>query len=92
MAPETYDILQSSFPGLWKYPSYRKEAVKYAELWMEGKKIDDNTGGLWRVHDGLYDFTEWVYKHPGGSDWLSMTKVYAVEFCIAQQDLGDYFS
>lgn len=91
MAPQADDILQSSLPGLWKYPTYRKELVKYAELWMEGKKIDDNTDGLWRVHDGLYDFTEWVYKHPGGSYWLSVTKVYPTEFCIAQQDLKYYF-
>lgn len=74
MAPQADDILQSSLPGLWKYPTYRKEPVRYAEIWMECKKIDDNTGGLWRIHDGFYDFTEWVYKHPGGSDWLTITK------------------
>lgn len=92
MAPQADDILQSSLPGLWKYPTYRKQPVKYAEIWMECKKTDDNTDGLWRVHDGFYDFTEWVYKHPGGSDWLSITKVYPTEFYIAQKDLRDYFS
>lgn len=74
MAPNTGTTLRSSFPGLWKYPTYLKEPMKHAELWMEGKKVDDNTGGLWRVHDALYDFTDWVYKHPGGSDWLKLTK------------------
>jgi len=75
MAPNTGTTPRSSFPGLWKYPTYLKEPFKHAELWMEGKKVDDNTGGLWRVHDALYDFTDWVYKHPGGSDWLKLTKV-----------------
>lgn len=74
MAPRTGSTLQSSFPGLWKYPTYRKEPIKHAELWMEAKKVDDNTGGLWRVHDALYDFTDWIDKHPGGSDWLKLTK------------------
>jgi hypothetical protein len=82
MAPREDDAMQSSLPGLWKYPTYRKEQVKYAQLWMEGKKIDDNTCGLWRIHDGLYDFTEWIYKHPGGSDWLQITKVHPIKFCF----------
>ena len=84
MAPHTGSIPRSSFPGLWKYPTYRKEPIKYAELWMEGKKVDDNTGGLWRVHDALYDFTDWIYKHPGGSDWLNLTKVGPIIPCIVQ--------
>jgi len=45
MAPNTGSTLRSSFPGLWKYPTYLKDPIKYAELWMEHKKVDDNTGG-----------------------------------------------
>ncbi|KAJ9587923.1 hypothetical protein L9F63_018649 [Diploptera punctata] len=74
MAPKTEDLPQSSLPGMSKYPTYRREPIKYAELWLEGKRIDDNVEGLWRVHDGLYDFSEWMLRHPGGSDWLTMTK------------------
>jgi hypothetical protein len=81
MAPWVDGVTQSSLPGLWKFPTYRKELIKYALLWMEGKKVDDNTCGLWRIHDGLYDFSEWIYKHPGGSDWLEITKVHPVGFC-----------
>lgn len=29
---------------------------------------------LWRIHNTLYDLTEFIDKHPGGSDWLAMTK------------------
>lgn len=82
MAPWTDNVVQSSLPGLWKLPTYWKEPIKDAELWMEGKKVDDDTCGLWRIRDGLYDFTEWLHKHPGGSDWLRITKVYHVDVCI----------
>jgi hypothetical protein len=37
---------------------------------MEGKKVDEKKGGIWRVNDDIYEFTDWIYKHPGGSDWL----------------------
>jgi hypothetical protein len=92
MAPRTGSTLQSSFPGLWKYPTYRKEPIKHAELWMESKKVDDNTGGLWRVHDALYDFTDWIDKHPGGSDWLKLTKVHPTEFSMCITHIVIYFS
>ena len=78
MTPYAGGTLKLSFPGLWKYPTYLKELIKYAELWMEGKKVDDNTGGLWQVHDALYDFTDWIYKHPGGSDWLKLTNIHPI--------------
>jgi len=44
---------------------YLKEPIKYAELWLESKKLDDNTDSFGRVHDVLYDFTDWIYKRPG---------------------------
>ncbi|PSN47104.1 hypothetical protein C0J52_16014 [Blattella germanica] len=78
MAPRADEEPQSSLPGLSKYPTFRKDPIKYADLWLEGKKADDNAEGLWRVHDGLYDFSPWTHKHPGGSDWLVMTKQFYV--------------
>lgn len=41
---------------------------------MEGKQIDDNAEGLWRVHDKLYDLTDFIHRHPGGAEWLELTK------------------
>lgn len=41
---------------------------------MDGKRIDDNAEGLWRVHDKIYDLTEFIDHHPGGSQWLQTTK------------------
>jgi len=66
---------ESSIPGLWKSPTYRRKDIRTPDFWLEGKRIDDTTEGLWRVHDGLYDFSSFIHKHPGGSDWLNYTKV-----------------
>ncbi|XP_067013447.1 cytochrome b5-related protein isoform X2 [Anabrus simplex] len=64
----------STLPGLWKYPSFRDEALKSGSLWLKGKKADDGAEGLWRIRDDLYDFSSWIHTHPGGSDWLELTK------------------
>lgn len=59
---------------LRKYPTYRNEAFKNSQMWIEGKRLDDNAEGLWRVHDKLYDLTSFIESHPGGEEWLEMTK------------------
>lgn len=43
--------------------------------WLDGKRLDDNAEGLWRVHDKLYDLTNFVARHPGGPEWLQLTEV-----------------
>lgn len=47
---------------------------------MQSRKQDDNAEGLWRVHDTLYDLTEFINWHPGGADWIRLTKVVCNEF------------
>lgn len=49
--------------------------LKLFDRWMQSKQLDDNAEGLWRVHDTLYDLTDFVNLHPGGKDWIKMTKV-----------------
>ena len=65
---------KQSWPQL-KYPSYRDATNKSIDLWLEGKRLDDGADNLWRVHDNLYDLTDFVKQHPGGSMWLNLTKV-----------------
>jgi cytochrome b involved in lipid metabolism len=36
--------------------------------------LDDRAEGLWRIHDDLYDLTDFVKKHPGGESWIRLTK------------------
>ncbi|XP_053603856.1 cytochrome b5-related protein-like [Plodia interpunctella] len=62
-----------SFPQL-KYPSLRDEGLRDPVQWLTGKAMDDGAEGLWRVHDSIYDLSEFVNKHPGGAEWLDLTK------------------
>ncbi|KAL7029783.1 hypothetical protein ACKWTF_006363 [Chironomus riparius] len=57
-----------------KFPSFRNDFVNGCWKWIDGKKIDDNAAGLWRVHDKLYDLTDFIPKHPGGRAWLEISK------------------
>lgn len=70
MAPKTYD---TSWPE-WKHPSYLKAPVPSIQTYMEGLQKDDGAEGLWRIHDNLYDLSEWIDRHPGGAQWLQITK------------------
>ncbi|XP_049801997.1 cytochrome b5-related protein-like [Schistocerca nitens] len=65
---------KSSLPGLWKYPSLRDVPLHSGGLWLQGRREDDGAEGLWRVHDRLYDLAGWEKSHPGGSDWITLTK------------------
>ena len=52
-----------------------EEAPKTVAEWTTSKqKRDGIPPGLWRVHDGLYDLTEFASKHPGGKFWINATK------------------
>ncbi|XP_072161439.1 cytochrome b5-related protein [Bemisia tabaci] len=39
-----------------------------------GKKTMHSHERLWRIHDGLYDLSGYIDKHPGGRQWLEITK------------------
>lgn len=52
----------------------RRGKNQTVDTWLEDKVLIDNAEGLWRVHDGIYDLTDFVDKHPGGSEWLQLSK------------------
>ncbi|XP_039293035.1 cytochrome b5-related protein [Nilaparvata lugens] len=59
----------------WKYPAWMDGGeVRTGRWWIAKKGEDDGAEGLWRVHDKLYDLTSWVNKHPGGKQWITLTK------------------
>jgi cytochrome b involved in lipid metabolism len=63
MATETY------------YPTGRDSVLKTASRWLKFKQQDDSIGlGFWRIHDGLYDLTDFAKTHPGGEEWITMTE------------------
>jgi len=41
---------------------------------FKGKRKDDNIGNLWRIHDKLYNLEPYIHKHPGGTDWLTISR------------------
>ena len=60
--------------GFGKYPALRDVPLKTAASWIAGRKLDDDYGQLWRVHDKLYDLSDFVGRHPGGSQWIHVTQ------------------
>lgn len=68
-----------------KYPSTRDRFVNGCWRWIEGKRKDDYAeGDFWRVHNKLYDLTNFISSHPGGSFWLEITKVREVDSRLLQ--------
>ncbi|KAK5641849.1 hypothetical protein RI129_010396 [Pyrocoelia pectoralis] len=56
-----------------KYPTNLVGFIT-GDKWLQSRRVDDGAEGLWRIHDGLYDVSDFVQFHPGGSSWLEMTK------------------
>ena len=60
--------------GFGIYPSLRDHPMKTAAQWIQGRRLDDDIGDLWRVHDKLYDLSGFIDSHPGGGMWLQVTR------------------
>ena len=76
MAPNNENF---SSIGYNKYPTNRDAQPKSALNWLKGKVADDELAGegingrpVWRIHNKLYDFTDFISKHPGGSEWFNL--------------------
>lgn len=52
--------------GFQHYPTLRDHPLKNAYTWMSGKRVDDDVGKYWRIHNKLYDLTTFAHTHPGG--------------------------
>lgn len=76
MSPKSPEVLgwKKSWNDI-KYPSLRDYPERSADTWLQGKILDDNAEGLWRVHNKIYDLTPFLNTHPGGRSWLQLTKV-----------------
>lgn len=59
----------------FRYSKLRDHPLHTAHWWLEMKREQDGAESLWRIHDGLYDFSNFIEEHPGGSEWLEVTKV-----------------
>lgn len=69
MAPRT-----SSW-SVWNNLESTDYSMRSPDDWIKARYKEDGAEELWRVHDGLYDLQSWIKNHPGGSQWLEITKV-----------------
>lgn len=68
------DKMDKSTEGFKKYPSLRDHPLKTAAQWIRGRILDEDYGQYWRVHDKLYDLKDFIKSHPGGQQWLEVTR------------------
>ncbi|XP_030751762.1 cytochrome b5-related protein-like isoform X2 [Sitophilus oryzae] len=71
MPPNSETIPPSS---LGMKPPPRRQKLQTVDMWLEDKRETDGAEGLWRVGDSLYDLNEFIRKHPGGPEWLELSK------------------
>ncbi|XP_076274852.1 cytochrome b5-related isoform X2 [Rhynchophorus ferrugineus] len=72
-----------------KYPSMRDHVLHSGIKWLEGRSDDDGAEGLWRIHDNLYDLTNFIKTHPGGRDWIELTKGTDITEAFESHHLSD---
>lgn len=65
--------LRSSITGL-ESPTGRNDFFKTGYGFLEGRRKDDGAEGLWRIKNKLYDLESFVKNHPGGEEWLILTR------------------
>ncbi|XP_043250834.1 cytochrome b5-related protein [Colletes gigas] len=63
----------SSIPGLKPFPE-RHDKFKTPRAFLEGRSKIDGAEGLWRIRDRLYDLETFAKFHPGGEEWIRLTK------------------
>jgi hypothetical protein len=64
-----------------RVPFPSRETEKNGDVWTWTKekaqhesRLAGADGDLWLVHGKLYDLADFVQKHPGGADWLLLTR------------------
>lgn len=65
--------LKSSVPGL-VYLSSRDNPISFGDGFLEGRRLVDGAENLWRINNRLYDLEKFMNNHPGGAEWLSLTR------------------
>lgn len=71
---KTFSVMkESTVPGL-AYLSAREDPKKTSYGFLEARRKIDGAEGLWRIKNGLYDLEAFAKSHPGGAEWLRLTK------------------
>jgi len=61
--------------SVWSNIPSTDSDIKSADDWIKARRKEDGADELWRIHNGLYNLEQWISKHPGGPQWLEITKV-----------------
>ncbi|KAG5882187.1 hypothetical protein JTB14_016455 [Gonioctena quinquepunctata] len=88
--PPNADFVPKSTLGIIPPKTRSKATNLTVDVWLEEKKDTDGAEGFWRVHDGIYDLTEFIEKHPGGSEWLELTKGHDITEAFETHHLSDH--
>lgn len=77
-------------PGL-AHLEVRKHFKKTSMGFLEARRKVDGAEGLWRIRNSLYDLQTFLKSHPGGAEWLSLTKGTDITelFEVHQAGTGD---
>lgn len=67
-------MVNSSFEQSSIALRFIQSPLKSTSHWLSEKRTDDGAEGQWRINNKLYDFINFIQRHPGGEDWLEMTK------------------
>ncbi|KAF2892878.1 hypothetical protein ILUMI_13295 [Ignelater luminosus] len=73
MPPNSDNTKFKSTIGI-KHSLHGDTLEKDIDKWFDYKKLVDGAEGLWRIHNRLYDFSDFLKNHPGGQFWLEVTK------------------
>nr|BAN20361.1 conserved hypothetical protein [Riptortus pedestris] len=76
-----------SYPE-WCPPDWTGQA-KTCQGWLETRRKDLEEKSLWRIHDGLYDVTDFIKHHPGGAYWLTVTQGTDITEAFESHHLSD---
>lgn len=55
-------------------PNASERGASSVQDWLEVRKKTNGAEGLWRVHDTIYDLTDFASRHPGGRFWIEATR------------------
>jgi len=69
-----------------KFPTNRDKSNISIDDWLQGREADDGAEGLWRIYDNLYDLTTFITSHPGGRDWIQLTRVGRSVYCTSNAE------
>ncbi|XP_014485676.1 PREDICTED: cytochrome b5-related protein-like [Dinoponera quadriceps] len=66
-------VENSTVPGL-AHLKVREDYKKTSAGFLEARRKVDGAEGLWRINNSLYDLQAFVKSHPGGAEWINLTR------------------